>query len=536
MFTGLTKSKFFRKCKSSIKMTKYRLDTLKKKKKAVVKYLKNDIAELIRSGHDYNAFCRAEGLMVEQNVIDVYDFIEQFCGCISSNLSSIDKQRECPGECKEAVHSLVYATARCSDFPELKDLRTLFVDRYGITSETFVNKEFVSKLNRKPATKEMKLHLMHDIAREFSIEWNSKSLEQELFQASSTGQVSLQQDLPELDSLSKKDYAYNTEKKENYSHPKREDHIHPPPEKDNKVEEDGHKLSGNENDSLLKRYSLDSMYKVDKVKERYNSKRNESEAAPGGRKIANDDKVQSSSKDDKRSTSDGRDSQHCPTSSLTSPGDDDKLFNYKSIPPPYVKTIAEKEETKTEGSPISARSSGKNQQDDLNDESKPKPRSVRSRPSNVSKYQVLEDISSVRSPLQRPSGPENSNDNPEKSLKPPPPPGREKVGTKVLPGDDDEETMMDKLLVYYSTKASSFEKNGAKPRMKPSPSCQTSGGTGEMKSPRATKSDTLVPATPKEPRTLHARAASDMPRPYVHPNLPDCDELADRIAFLRGKK
>ncbi|CAK7356675.1 unnamed protein product [Dovyalis caffra] len=168
-------------CKTLVKMTKTRLDALKKKKNSVIKFLKNDMADLIRTDLAYNAFCRAEGLLVEQNMTTCYNFIEQFCGCVSSNLSLMNKKKDCPEECNEAVQSLIYAAARFSEFPELRDLRSAFIDRYGPPLESFVNKEFVEMLKPKSTTKEMKLQLMHDIAQEFSIEWNSKSLEQKLF-------------------------------------------------------------------------------------------------------------------------------------------------------------------------------------------------------------------------------------------------------------------------------------------------------------------------------------------------------------------
>lgn len=39
-------------------MTKTRLDSIRKKKTTVLKYLKNDIAELLKSRLDYNAYNR----------------------------------------------------------------------------------------------------------------------------------------------------------------------------------------------------------------------------------------------------------------------------------------------------------------------------------------------------------------------------------------------------------------------------------------------------------------------------------------------
>ncbi|XP_056848572.1 uncharacterized protein LOC108830461 isoform X2 [Raphanus sativus] len=89
---------------------------------------------------------------------------------------------KCPEECREAISSLVYAAARVSEVPELRDLRSMFADRYGTNSlEQFVNPEFVESFKAAPPSKEMKVTLLHDIAIEYSIKWDAKSLEQRLY-------------------------------------------------------------------------------------------------------------------------------------------------------------------------------------------------------------------------------------------------------------------------------------------------------------------------------------------------------------------
>lgn len=48
--------------KSDVKITKTRLETIKKKRNAVQKYLKKDIADLLMSGLDINAHGRVISL------------------------------------------------------------------------------------------------------------------------------------------------------------------------------------------------------------------------------------------------------------------------------------------------------------------------------------------------------------------------------------------------------------------------------------------------------------------------------------------
>lgn len=74
---------------------------------------------------------QVEEILEYRQIIASYDLIERFCNCISSNLTLMLKQRECPEECREAVYSLIYAAAWVRKVPELKDLRALFTRRYG---------------------------------------------------------------------------------------------------------------------------------------------------------------------------------------------------------------------------------------------------------------------------------------------------------------------------------------------------------------------------------------------------------------------
>lgn len=46
-------------------------------------------------------------------------------------------------DCREVVSSLMFAAARFSDLPELRDLRHIFYEKYGNSLEHFVNMEVV---------------------------------------------------------------------------------------------------------------------------------------------------------------------------------------------------------------------------------------------------------------------------------------------------------------------------------------------------------------------------------------------------------
>ncbi|KAE9584599.1 putative vacuolar protein sorting-associated protein Ist1 [Lupinus albus] len=188
IFQWLMKPKFYTKCKSYVKFINMRLEIIQKKRKAVQKFMKSDIVELLKNDHDYDAYRKAAGFLFEQKLLYCYELIAKFIECISDHLEELSKNGDCPDECKEAIPSLMYAAARFADLPELRDIRTLFREKFENSLEPYISKEFVEKLRRDPPTREMKINLLYDIAQEFSIEWDDKALEKTLYAQSLNGE------------------------------------------------------------------------------------------------------------------------------------------------------------------------------------------------------------------------------------------------------------------------------------------------------------------------------------------------------------
>ncbi|KAL3535759.1 hypothetical protein ACH5RR_004220 [Cinchona calisaya] len=180
MLDGLLSRGFSSKCKSLMKATRTRIEVVRKRAEVKQRFLKEDLAKLLSSGLDVNAFGRTEEFLAGLDLLACYDFIEYACEYVVKHLSSMQKQRECPVECREPVASLMFAAARFSDLPELRDLRDLFRERYGSTLEYFVNQKFIEKLSSTPPVMEKRLQLLKDIASEFSINWDSWGFEQKM--------------------------------------------------------------------------------------------------------------------------------------------------------------------------------------------------------------------------------------------------------------------------------------------------------------------------------------------------------------------
>ncbi|KAJ0112586.1 hypothetical protein Patl1_02217 [Pistacia atlantica] len=127
------------KCKKLIKQLQYRLKLLKNKKSSIVRFIREDMAQLIQNSDEEKAFqlgtfywqSRAEQLFKEESRMAVYEMLDNFCEFIRSNLSYIRKNKDCPNDINEAVSTLIYASSRCGDLPELCKIRKLFEERYG---------------------------------------------------------------------------------------------------------------------------------------------------------------------------------------------------------------------------------------------------------------------------------------------------------------------------------------------------------------------------------------------------------------------
>ncbi|KAK4368410.1 hypothetical protein RND71_012202 [Anisodus tanguticus] len=180
MLDGILTRGFSSKCKSHIKATRTRIEVVRRRAEAKQRFLKEDLAKLLDNGHDINAYGRTEELLLGQNLLSCYDFVEQSCEYIVKLLSYMQKLRDCPEDCREAVALLMFAAARFSDLPELRELRDLFQERYGNTLECFVNQKFVEKLSSRPPAVENRIQLLQDIAVEFSIRWDSMGFQKRM--------------------------------------------------------------------------------------------------------------------------------------------------------------------------------------------------------------------------------------------------------------------------------------------------------------------------------------------------------------------
>ncbi|XP_058074034.1 uncharacterized protein LOC131222841 isoform X2 [Magnolia sinica] len=127
----LSKSFKAGKCKTSLKLAMARVKVLKYKTEAEVKQMKRELALILEAGQEQTARIRVEHVIREEKTMAAYDIIKLYCELIVAQLPVIESQKNCPIDLKEAISSVIFASARCAGIPELQDVRKHFIAKYG---------------------------------------------------------------------------------------------------------------------------------------------------------------------------------------------------------------------------------------------------------------------------------------------------------------------------------------------------------------------------------------------------------------------
>ncbi|KAF3454228.1 hypothetical protein FNV43_RR04675 [Rhamnella rubrinervis] len=172
------------KCKTALKLAVSRLKLLKNKKEAQVKQMKRELAQLLDSGQVQTARIRVEHVSREEKTIRAYDLIETYCELIVARMAIIESQKNCPIDLKEAISSVIFASPRCADIPELMDVRKHFTAKYGkefvsaaveLRPDCGVHRMLVEKLSAKAPDGPTKVKILSTIAAEHNVKWDPDS-------------------------------------------------------------------------------------------------------------------------------------------------------------------------------------------------------------------------------------------------------------------------------------------------------------------------------------------------------------------------
>ncbi|XP_051114340.1 uncharacterized protein LOC127239978 [Andrographis paniculata] len=174
------------KCKTALKLAGSRAKLLRNKKEAQVKQMRREISQLLESGHEQTARIRVEHVVREEKMMAAYDLIEIYCELIVARMQVIETQKTCPIDLKEAITSVIFASPRCGDVTELRDVKKHFTDKYGkdfvasaveLRPQSGVSRLIVEKLSATAPDMQTKIKILSSIAEEHNVKWDPKSFE-----------------------------------------------------------------------------------------------------------------------------------------------------------------------------------------------------------------------------------------------------------------------------------------------------------------------------------------------------------------------
>ncbi|XXG73643.1 hypothetical protein AAC387_Pa07g2526 [Persea americana] len=176
------------KCKTCLNLAISRIKFLRNKREVQLKKMRQEIAQFLQTGQEAIARIRVEHIIREMNILAAYEILELFCEFVLARVPILETKKECPPELLEAIASIIFAAPRCSDLPELIQIRNLFTMKYGkefvsaaseLRPDSSVNRAVIEKLSVKAPSANEKLKVLKDIAHEYNLKWDSSSTEAE---------------------------------------------------------------------------------------------------------------------------------------------------------------------------------------------------------------------------------------------------------------------------------------------------------------------------------------------------------------------
>ncbi|KDP29391.1 hypothetical protein JCGZ_18312 [Jatropha curcas] len=166
------------KFKALTNLANSRLSVFKNQRQVRCNQARSDVLQLLQQGNHERALLRVDNVIKEQNMLDVYIMLEGYCNLLVERVHLIAQDRVCPDELKEAVSSLLYASTRCGDFPELQEIRAVLASWYGkefaaraidLRNNCGVNTKMIQKLSTRHSELDNRMKVLKEIALENNI-------------------------------------------------------------------------------------------------------------------------------------------------------------------------------------------------------------------------------------------------------------------------------------------------------------------------------------------------------------------------------
>eukprot|EP00629_Pelagomonadales_sp_RCC1024_P015499 CAMPEP_0119270548 /NCGR_PEP_ID=MMETSP1329-20130426/7508_1 /TAXON_ID=114041 /ORGANISM="Genus nov. species nov., Strain RCC1024" /LENGTH=345 /DNA_ID=CAMNT_0007270573 /DNA_START=188 /DNA_END=1225 /DNA_ORIENTATION=- len=169
--------------KPNLKMAEQRFGILNAKKANLVKTQKRNIAALLREGKEEKARIRVEHLIRMDFTMEAYELLALLCELLHERSALIASQKECPPDLREAMCTLIWASAR-AEVPELNEVARQLELKYGKefaedargNMGSCANNRVVHKLGVAPPSAYLVIKYLGAIAQEHNVEWSEPEL------------------------------------------------------------------------------------------------------------------------------------------------------------------------------------------------------------------------------------------------------------------------------------------------------------------------------------------------------------------------
>ncbi|CAL5396549.1 unnamed protein product [Camellia sinensis] len=204
------------KFKALVNVAVSRLSVLKNQRRSRCSLARSDVVELLNLAHHDRALLRVEQVIKEQNMLDVFVMIEGYFHLLVERINLIEREKVCPEELKEAVSSLLFASTRCGEFPELQEMRAVLTSQFGkefagcaieLRNNCGVNLKMVQKLSTRQPSLENRMKVLKEIASENNIilqieETSSEATEEKLEIEEKQNQHNIPDEIENMEGLS----------------------------------------------------------------------------------------------------------------------------------------------------------------------------------------------------------------------------------------------------------------------------------------------------------------------------------------------
>ncbi|XP_058736233.1 uncharacterized protein LOC131608724 [Vicia villosa] len=111
-------------------------------------------------------------------MLDAFIMIEDYCNVLREKAQVLENNKECPIDLMEATCSLIFASSRCGNFPELHKIQEIMTSKFGkefadhaikLHKNNGVNSKMIQKLSSRYITMETKMNAMKKIALEIGV-------------------------------------------------------------------------------------------------------------------------------------------------------------------------------------------------------------------------------------------------------------------------------------------------------------------------------------------------------------------------------